>query len=173
MNLLARSSVLAVISGLCSASASADVLTVNIDGSADYTTIQAAIDASADGDTILLSPAVYYGRINMNGRQITMRSTQGADLTILDAQGQQGAIVTIDGSETLSTVIEDVTIRDSTGTNGCGIYVGSSAALTIRDVKFINCSSSNVGGGMRITGNAQVVGDRLSFTDCNAIAAVA
>ena len=89
MNLLARSSVLAVISGLCSASASADVLTVNIDGSADYTTIQAAIDASADGNTILLSPAVYYGRINMNGRQVTMRSTQGADLTILDAQGQQ------------------------------------------------------------------------------------
>ena len=40
----------------------------------DYTTIQEAIDASSDGDVVIVEPGSYSGSINFNGRNITLTS---------------------------------------------------------------------------------------------------
>src|SRR5512136_1314810 len=44
---------------LCSSSLPAATLTVDLIGGADYTDIQSAIDAAADGDTVLVKPGEY------------------------------------------------------------------------------------------------------------------
>jgi hypothetical protein len=40
----------------------------------DYPSIQEAIDASSDGDTVRVAPGLYFERINFNGRNITVTS---------------------------------------------------------------------------------------------------
>ena len=46
--------------------------TINIP--ADYSTIQAGIDASSDGDTILVAEGTYTENINYNGKNIVVGS---------------------------------------------------------------------------------------------------
>jgi pectin methylesterase-like acyl-CoA thioesterase len=62
-----RSTLAALVGGtlLCAPAALADVLTVAVDGSGDYSRIQDAIHASTGGDTILVSPGVYQERISI------------------------------------------------------------------------------------------------------------
>ena len=80
---------------------------------------QDAIDASTNGDTVLLASGVYVERITFAGKQITVRGSQGADLTYIDPQGSGGPVVTFESGETLESVLEDVNIRDATGRGGC------------------------------------------------------
>lgn len=55
--------------------------------------IQAAIDAAASGDTILVTPGTYYEVININKSNITIVSEAGPEKTIIDAEGTGNAIV--------------------------------------------------------------------------------
>ena len=56
--------------------------------SAAKATIQAAIDASAAGDTILVAPGTY-APIATGNKAITIRGTAGASSTIIDGQGSK------------------------------------------------------------------------------------
>ena len=100
---------------------------------AQFGTIQSAIDAAVAGDTVLVSPGAYNERLNMNGKAITLKGVKGYTQTILDPLAGGGRLVTCITSETLSTVIEGFTFRNSpTG----GLYM-TSAALTIKNCRFI------------------------------------
>lgn len=54
----------------------------------DYQTIQAAINASEDGDEVLVAAGTYSGEgnrlIEFYGKNIALTSTAGADQTIID-----------------------------------------------------------------------------------------
>ena len=58
---------------------SSTTLTVKQDGSGDWTTIQSAVNASADGDTVLVWPGTYYENVNFNGYGITIASLELTD----------------------------------------------------------------------------------------------
>jgi len=45
--------------------------------------IQAQIDAAADGDTILISPGMYLGNLFFNGKNLHLESTNGSENTII------------------------------------------------------------------------------------------
>lgn len=49
-----------------------------------FPTIQSAIDASVAGDTVSVSPGTYQENLNYNGKAITIESTDGPELTIID-----------------------------------------------------------------------------------------
>ena len=51
---------------------------------ADYPTVQGAINAAADGDTVLVSPGTYKENNDFVGRNITVKSQSGPEVTILD-----------------------------------------------------------------------------------------
>ena len=71
----------------------------------DYPTIQEAIDAAMDGDEVEVHPGTYNETINFLGKAISVYSTDGPDVTIIDAQ-QTGTVVTCDSAEGSDSVLE-------------------------------------------------------------------
>ena len=59
-------------------------------------TIQAAIDAATSGDTVMVAPGIYLENISFELKSITVRSTQGADVTTI--QGDQTTQVVVIGN---------------------------------------------------------------------------
>ncbi len=116
---------------------------------AEYPTIQAAIEASVDGDAVVVAPGAYAEALRMSGRQITLRSSGGPEVTTLDGAALPGdsILVAIDG-ETFGTVVEGFTFTNGQGSLrpnctsakpvGGAIYVGSFCALAIRDCRFVH-----------------------------------
>jgi len=58
------------------ASSQASIITVDDDGPADFNSIQAAIDNSNDGDTIIVYQGLYTESINYLGKNIMLKSTK-------------------------------------------------------------------------------------------------
>ena len=103
---------------------------------ADQPTIQAGIDAAANGDTVLVAPGTYYENIDFKGKAITVTSSGGPTTTIIDGGNKDGfATVTFHNGETRGSVISSFTIRGGgngiAGGNGeGGVYVnGASPTL--------------------------------------------
>ncbi len=77
---------------------------------ADYTTIQGAIDAAVDGDLVLVAPRTYVENIDFLGKEITLQSAGGADVTIIDGgdctSGEETcSVVTFDKGETEAATV--------------------------------------------------------------------
>jgi hypothetical protein len=94
---------------------------------ADQPTIQAAIDASVNGDTVLVAPGHYYVNINFRTKDIVLAShylTSGdpQDIwnTILDGSApafpDTGSVIIIAGLQDTSTAVIGFTITGGTGT---------------------------------------------------------
>ncbi|MCK4358088.1 MAG: hypothetical protein KAW92_04980 [Candidatus Cloacimonetes bacterium] len=84
-------------------------ITVNWDGSGDYTTIQGGIDTASDGDTVLVHPGTYVENINYNGKNIVLGSlflaTQDTTYiyqTIIDGNHDWGVAIFENGEDSLA-----------------------------------------------------------------------
>jgi len=93
--------------------------TINIP--ADYSTIQAGIDASSDGDTVLVAEGTYVENINYNGKNVVVGSlylttsdTSYISSTIIDGD-QAGSVVTFDSGENATAVLSGLTVINGYG----------------------------------------------------------
>ena len=81
----------ALISMFITSTALADTWTVDDDGKADFDNIQAAVDASSDGDEIVVMPGTYTGTgdevVNMLGKAVWLHSIDGPETTFIDGEG--------------------------------------------------------------------------------------
>lgn len=78
----------------------------------DYPTIQEAIDAAVDGDTVLVNDGTYEEAINFLGKAITVISVNGPEVTIIDSGPLVGlnTPVTFNSGENSLSVLEGFTI---------------------------------------------------------------
>ena len=122
--------------------AAADILHVP----GDFPTIQEAIDAAVDGDEVEVHPGTYKEAIDFLGKAIRVYSTDGPDVTIIDAQ-QTGTVVTCESAEGPDSVLEGFTITGGTALNGGGMYNDSSSP-TVTNCTFSGNTATGDGGGM-------------------------
>ena len=159
----------------------------------DYTTIQAAIDASTNGDIILVSENTYYENITFKGKAITVASYYLVDgiethisQTIIDGSQpvnpDSGSVVSFIAGEDTNSVLCGFTIRGGTGTVtdqgfygtndriGGGIYIGAGARISHNIItnNTIHQTTANgaYGGGIACGGdNSKVV--IIEYNDIN------
>jgi hypothetical protein len=112
------------------------------DGSGDFTSIQAAIDAASSGDDILVRAGTYVENIDYEGKNLTVRSESGAASTTIDGSaGPAGArsCVVFRSGETATAVLHGFTLTRGSGTTltgvlvGGGLYITNGARPTIRE----------------------------------------
>ncbi len=117
---------------------------------ADHATIQSAIDAAIDGDTIWVADGAYSGdgnlEIDFQGKAITVRSENGPAGCIIDCRGE-GRAFYFGGGETADSVLDGLTITNGSHSSGAGILcMGSSP--TIRNCIFSGNAAEQYGGGL-------------------------
>ena len=135
------------------------LLEVNLDGTADYTSIQTAINSANDNDVILVHPGHYIERLNTNGKDLTLQSLYALeplqeyiDSTIVDGNRQvclrieNGEDVTINGF-TFSNNYDDLNVVDTNQviTPGGGIRLFDAGYVEIKNTKAIK--NISLGGG--------------------------
>jgi len=90
------------------------ILAVDAVGPADFASIQAAIDASWHGDTILVYPGLYPEDLYYNSRAITVTSLDPADPDIVAATVINGA-VSFDFNEGPDSILTGLTLAGTSG----------------------------------------------------------
>jgi hypothetical protein len=129
------------VSGLAALPAAAETIVV-----ADGASIQAAIGNALDGDVVLVEPGTYFETIDFSGKAITVRSSGGPEVTIIDAGAMDTAVYCWSG-EGPDTVLDGFMITNGFGFGGGGMYnIGTSP--TVVNCTFLNNEAMYEGGGM-------------------------
>ncbi len=106
-----------------------------------YATIQAAIKAAVNGDTVLVAPGVYKGEGNRNiellGKKIKVISEEGADKTIIDLEESDFDGFYIHQSEDTLSLVQGFRIINC-GFSYAAINIDG-ASPTVRECKLENC----------------------------------
>jgi hypothetical protein len=149
-------------------------ITIKQDGSGDFTTIQAGIEASSDADTILVHPGTYYENINYGGKSIIVASLylttgneQYVSQTIIDGN-QQARCVTIGECGSVSligfTIMHGSALENVyRGNMGGGVYCYNTADALISN-NVISYNTAGGGGGLFIESSSTCLRDnRISY----------
>jgi|SRR5579871_6546779 len=122
---------------------------------AQYSTIQAAINAAVAGDTVMVGPGIYTGPGNVSidplGKAITIKSSGGYGSCILDGLGSS-QLFYIHSGETPSTVISGFTIEGGYGDYGGAAFVDNSSP-TFKYCLFQNNTANYNGGAVFASGS--------------------
>ncbi len=151
---------LAIIISILAISSLANTLTVKQDGTGDYTIIQGAVNATVDGDTVLIWPGTYYENIDLLGKGITLASlmlTTGDESykhsTVIDGNNTGSCIKVMYSNE--DAVIYALTLQHGSGTyyNHPAFHDGGGILIVEASCSVINCVISdnwvnNSGGGI-------------------------
>jgi len=149
---------IAVLSMIFVLTVSSTAVCITIHIPIDYLKIQDAIKAASTGDTIIVDPGTYMENLDFLGKDITVRSRLGPEVTIIDANMQDSGVVFING-ETESAILDGFTI-----TNGCGhpyygskkyevgggVYCSDSSPKIVNNIIIKN--NCNCGGGIACFG---------------------
>jgi hypothetical protein len=146
----------------------------------EYPSIQSAISASQDGDTVLVSPGEYGGPIGFQGKNIVVLSTGGPGNTLIRTLMDFHCVM-FTGGEDSTAVLEGFTLRNqiSDGAasgkqemvdHGGGIYIVGSSP-TIRDNVINDCVTEGSGAGIYVSNSSSRI-ENCTVTNNHAYGAV-
>ncbi len=106
-----------------------------------YPSIQSAINASAPGDRVLVSPGTYYETVYLSGRLVILESAAGADVTTIDGELQRQVI--LGSGEPQGCVVRGFTIARGSHSNltGAGGMTLLNSAAKVVGCRFVGNQS--------------------------------
>lgn len=117
----------------------------------DHASIQDAIAAAADGDTIVVRPGTYHETIDFTGKALTIESEAGPASTIIDGD-QAGTVVTFTSNEGPDSILTGFSITNGIGEvsgwyrYGGGVYCENASPTIANNV--IHSNSADCGAGL-------------------------
>jgi len=161
-----RNVLLTVIFTLCTTTASAQSATRHVP--TQYSTIQAAIDASQDGDTVMIIPGTYKGLgnrdIDFGGKKICVRSMNPDDpniveATVIDCEGTETDKhrgFYFQNEETEESVVSGITIKGGYHDYGGAINIKNSSPGLYKN-RFISNQSGFDGAAIYVNQASEAV----------------
>ncbi|MBC8527562.1 MAG: right-handed parallel beta-helix repeat-containing protein, partial [Candidatus Cloacimonetes bacterium] len=140
----------------------------------DYPTIQEGIDASVNGDTVIVDTGRYYENINYNGKNIvvaslflTTQDTSYISQTIIDGDSS-GSVVIFENDEDSTAVLCGFTIENGFGEGypyyfGGGITCKNSSCSTLENLLITN-NYAGFGGGIYCKESSPII-ENVTITD--------
>ncbi|RJP75088.1 MAG: hypothetical protein C4532_01065, partial [Candidatus Abyssobacteria bacterium SURF_17] len=123
----------------------------------DFATIQAALDAAANGDSIIVRDGVYSGPgntdIDFTGKVVTLRSQNGAANCIIDGQGT-ARLFTFHSGEGSGAVVDGFTITGGSSSSSGGAIFCKSSSPTITNCIMTNNHATSYGGAIYLGNGA-------------------
>jgi len=117
-----------------------------------FASIQDAIDAASDGDTVLIDPGTYTGSINFIGKNIVVGSlflttgdTSYIRQTVIDANNF-GSVARFENNEGPDAVLVGFTLTNGHAVEGGGIYIDG-ASPTLSNLRIENNEAYSCGAG--------------------------
>ena len=129
---------------------------------AQYSLIQQAIAASANGDTVLVSPGTYLEHLDFLGKDVVVRSLNGPETTIVDGGGF-GSVVYLGGCGE-GAQLRGFTVRSGGTVFGGGVAVRYSrgAGPSIME-NWISGNAAAIGAGICLLSSGRVTQNRITF----------
>ncbi len=111
----------------------------------DYPSIQGAIVAVSASDEIIVRDGTYQENLDFLGKEITLRSENGPETTIIDGSSLSEVTVTFANGEGEAAVLEGFTITHRNTASGGGILCSNSSPTITGNI--ITGNTSSIGGG--------------------------
>ncbi len=135
----------------------------------DHETIVAAIDATEDGDTVLVQPGIYLESLDFQGKAITVASlllttdrVEYVDSTIIDTQEEQSGAVIFENDEDENSILTGFTIQNGQADNGGGVFIHSASPTISHCLLQLN-TAEYAGGGIYISNESDPLIEHCQF----------
>jgi len=135
------------------------IVTISVHSSAevinvpdDFDIIQDAVDASEDGDTVLVQPGEYVENINFSGKAISIISISGAEQTAINGNGE-GPCVVFTSGEGRESLLHGFALTNEIASGdgyGGGILIERSSP-TVNGNIITGNSAAQGGGGISVS----------------------
>ncbi len=177
--MIRKDSVLIIAVAIALAACTAPAAELHVGPGETHTTIQSAINAAVDGDTVIVADGTYTGDgnrdIDFKGKAITVRSENGAENCIIDCQGttnDKHRGFNFHSGERNTAIVAGLTIVNGyapgTGRDASNYWVGGAiycdeSGPTIRNCIFRNNKASQKGGAI---GTHRIIAMTVVVEDC-------
>lgn len=137
--------------------------TLTVGPTGDFPSVRGAVESANAGDTLLVEPGVYGALLDL-GIPLTIRSTQGAEVTTLHIDSTHARNTAI--AVRAAVVLEGFTITTNHSHQRCVRVFGPEGTLQLADARIHDCGQADgLGSGIRVEGGASLTVDRTLFED--------